>query len=501
MKNKNIKKVIKYIFELILLLVVLISLYIKYTFKSVPFEQIVYSLMTSKGTSFSSISKGLLFVVISGVIAISIYLVILKISQKFKGKVFVNITIKDKKSQLDAIDYIGKIIFTLYIIFSILLPVKILKIDEFIKYQNQYSKIYDEFYIDPRNVNITFPEKKKNLIYIYVESLESTFASKANGGALEESIIPNLESIALNNLNFSNRENLGGGYEVSGATYTAGALIAQTSGVPLKVSVDVNADLSYDNSIKGLYTLGDILLDNGYKNYFMIGSDAAFGCRDDYFSYHGKYEIYDYEYARKNKLISKNYKVWWGYEDKKLFAFAKDKLLEISKSDEPFNFTLLTADTHFPDGYLDSSCEKKFKDNYSNSFSCMDSMIYEFINWIKEQDFYKDTVIIITGDHFTMQETFLDSIDSGYNRSVYNAFINTDKVPVNSKNRVFTTLDMFPTTLSALGVSIENDRLGLGTDLFSSSETLAEELGYDAFNNELMKKSAFYEKYFINNAY
>ena len=417
--------------------------------------------MTSKGASFSSIFKGLLFVVISGVISLFLYMLILKISQKFRDKVFVNIAIKNKKSKLDAIDYIGKIDIVIYVVFSLLIPIKILKIDEFVKYQNQYSEIYDEFYIDPRNINITFPDKKKNLIYIYVELLELTSASKENGGAL----------------------------------------VAQTSGVPLKVSVDVNTDLSYDNSIKGLYTLGDILLDNGYKNYFMIGSDAAFGCRDDYFSYHGKYEIYDYKYAIKNELINKDYKVWCGYEDKKLFDFAKDKLLEISKSDEPFNFTMLTADTHFTDGYFDSSCEKKFKDNYSNSFSCMDSMIYEFINWIKEQDFYKDTVIIITGDHFTMQETFFDSIDSGYNRSVYNAFINTDKVPVNSKNRVFTTLDMFPTTLSALVVSIENDHLGLGTDLFSSSETLAEKLGYDAFNNELMKKSAFYEKYFINNAY
>lgn len=501
MKSKSVKKVLKCIFKIILLIIVLISLYIKYNFKSVPFEQIIYSLMTSKGASFSSISKGLLFVVISGVIAILLYMLILKISQKFRDKVFVNIAIKNKKSKIDAIDYIGKIVFVIYVVFGLLIPIKILKIDEFIKYQNQYSEIYDEFYIDPRNVNITFPDKKKNLIYIYVESLESTSASKENGGALEKSLIPNLESIALNNINFSNRKNIGGGYEVSGATYTAGALVAQTSGVPLKVSVDVNTNLSYDNSIKGLYALGDILLDNGYKNYFMMGSDAAFGCRDDYFTYHGKYEIYDYKYAIKNELIDKDYKVWWGYEDKKLFAFAKEKLLEISKSDEPFNFTMLTADTHFTDGYFDSSCEKKFKDNYSNSFSCSDSMIYEFINWIKEQDFYENTVIIITGDHFTMQESFFDSIDSNYNRSVYNAFINTDKVPVNSKNRIFTTLDMFPTTLSALGVSIENDRLGLGTDLFSSSKTLAEKLGYDAFNNELMKKSLFYEKYFINNAY
>ena len=38
-------------------------------------------------------------------------------------------------------------------------------------------------------------------------------------------------------------------------------------------------------------------------------------------------DILDYEYAVKNKMIPEDYKVWWGYEDEKLFGFAKEKLL------------------------------------------------------------------------------------------------------------------------------------------------------------------------------
>ena len=93
-----------------------------------------------------------------------------------------------------------------------------------------------------------------------------------------------------------------------------------------------------------------------------------------------------------------------------------------------------------------------------------------------------------------MQENFYN-VDNNYDRVVYNAFINSRVLPVNNKNRVFTTMDMFPTTLAALGVSIEGDRLGLGTNLFSSKKTIPEEIGLDNFNKELKKSSDYYYKY------
>ena len=38
--------------------------------------------------------------------------------------------------------------------------------------------------------------------------------------------------------------------------------------------------------------------------------------------------------------------------------------------------------------------------------------------------------------------------------------------------REYATLDLFPTTLAALGAEIDGNRLGLGTNLFSSDQTL-----------------------------
>ena len=48
------------------------------------------------------------------------------------------------------------------------------------------------------------------------------------------------------------------------------------------------------------------------------------------------------------------------------------------------------------------------------------------------------------------------------------------------------------TVLSAIGYEIEGERLGLGTNMFSDKQTLAEELGYEKFNGELLKESDFY---------
>lgn len=51
--------------------------------------------------------------------------------------------------------------------------------------------------------------------------------------------------------------------------------------------------------------------------------------------------------------------------------------------------------------------------------------------------------------------------------------------------------------MAALGVQIEGDRIGLGTNLYSDTNTLMEFLGYETFTSELSKNSSFYNKYIM----
>ena len=55
-------------------------------------------------------------------------------------------------------------------------------------------------------------------------------------------------------------------------------------------------------------------------------------------------------------------------------------------------------------------------------------------------------------------------------------------------------MDLYPTTLAAMGVQIEGDRIGLGTNLFSDKETILEKYGDVKVQQELSKGSSFYRK-------
>lgn len=379
-----------------------------------------------------------------------------------------------------------------------------LDVKEYLVSQKKESHFIEQNYVDPRTTKITFPEQKRNLIYIYLESMESTFASKGDGGGLDFNCIPELTTLAEENTNFSNSDKLGGGYPAYGGTWTMAGIFSQTSGIPIKNSEqtdDVNATLAEQYSFSSqARNLEDILADEGYNQCFMIGSDATFGGRRAYFESHGKgkTEICDYNTAKENGQIPEDYYVWWGYEDQKLFANAQEKLTELSSKDEPFNFTMLTVDTHFEDGYVCEQCQNEFGDNqYANVMACSSRQVDAFVKWIQQQPFYENTTIVISGDHLTMDSDFCNDVSEDYERSVYNVFINLpeglDTSFEKTHSREFATLDMFPTTLAAMGVTIEGDRLALGVNLFSDEQTLTEQYGRKGLDKELMKKSKFYD--------
>ena len=62
-------------------------------------------------------------------------------------------------------------------------------------------------------------------------------------------------------------------------------------------------------------------------------------------------------------------------------------------------------------------------------------------------------------------------------------------------------MDMYPTTLAALGIKINGNKLGLGTNLFSGEKTLIETIGEDTLERELVKNSKYYNKYILGNSY
>ena len=388
------------------------------------------------------------------------------------------------------------------LVVDITLIEKVFCISDYVKGQYYESDFIEKNYVSPNHVMIRFPNKKKNLILIQVESLETSVQDKENGGVFDTNYIPNLTNLAHKNISFSHSDLIDGAVVLPYTNWTVAGVVSQTAGIPLKIKntefwqIENQMD-KYQEFLPGAVSLGDILYQNGYKNMFILGTAKEFAGQEDYLIRHGTYQIFDKEDINT------------GYEslpDKEVFDFAKNKIKETARGAYPFHVLIQTYDTHFG-GYKAESCPVGiFKKNFQNGYACVDSLIEDFVKWVQKQDFYDNTMIAIVGDHCSMSKEVAREInrfdimhksskqDEKTKRKVYNVFINASVQPIQKNNRLFSTMDIFPTLLAGIGVHIEGNRLGLGTNLFSNEKTLSEQFGYDYLFEELEKKSDFYNR-------
>lgn len=379
---------------------------------------------------------------------------------------------------------------------------------ELVKIVKMYAfenKFIEENFVDPRDVNMQFPEKKRNLIHIYLESMENSYASTDMGGYMDENLIKPLTDLAKEGVSFSHLdEGLGGPIATVGCTWSVASMVNMMGGIPMKAPAgELNAYGSADNFLPGAIMLGDILESQGYEQTLMFGASANFGGLNFCYESHGNFNILDYEAAKEKGWIPEDYRVWWGYEDDKLYEFAKNELTRLYETGKPFNFVMETADTHFPDGYVSPNTPTPRDSQYANVIAYSASETEKFVRWIQEQPFYENTTIILIGDHLSMDAVFFENFDEEYTRTTFNLILNPapellDIDKDRTQNRWWYNADMFPTILASIGVKIEGERLGLGTNLFSNQPTLFEmnggEKGCEEVGKTFEYKSTFYNE-------
>lgn len=387
----------------------------------------------------------------------------------------------------------GALLCAASLIFSAVYAVFAFRIPRYIQISSGETGFYEEHYIHPADVMST-DGKTKNLIYIYLESMETTYADPELQDG--NNYMPLLTQLAAEHVSFTEHEDgsLGGFHTPLGTGWTIAALTATASGIPYSFPVGHNGMSKERIFASGLTNLGDILEAAGYNQEFLCGSDVGFGGRDIYYEQHGDYRLFDLYTARDEGFISSDYyNDFWGYEDYILFDIAKSELTRMAAEDAPFNLTLLTVDAHHVGGYVCKVCGNDYTSPTANVISCTDRLVTEFVAWCMEQDFFEDTAIVITGDHPRMDTRLVKGVDY-YERTMYNCFINAAVAPAADATvgRTWTSFDVFPTTLAALGFTVEGDYLALGVNMFSGKPTLAETLGYDYLEIETNKFSAFY---------
>lgn len=497
MKRKKIKYICSFFLIFFTFFFIIVSEWVPNNFGDISMSQIVFHLKVPMEGADNSFIYSFAFECIAIPLVLSGAIIYLIIKRK---KVRIEFLFRDKKKGNEIRLSISSMIEKLILIISLLsflisfnLCANSLTLYEYIEDLLVKSTIFEDYYVDPSEQIYEFPTEKQNLIYIYLESMETTYYSTELGGAQAENLIPELYQLATEYqaFDYGITEN-NGFYIPEGTGWTVGAMVGQSTGIPLKIPIDGNL---YTSSLflPGAYSIGEILEQADYYQELFIGSYAEFGGREYFYKQHGNYNIVDYYSAVETGRIDEDYYVWWGYEDEKLYEFAKLELLEIAEKEQPFNFTMLTADTHHIGGYPCPKCPDTYEDQYANVIACASSQVYEFVSWIQEQDFYENTTIVICGDHASMDPNFFKDLDENYIRKGYYVFINSKVDYYGMQSKKITTFDLFPTTVASLGISYDGNRLGLGTNLFSDEKTLIEILGWDELQDELRKSSAYYD--------
>lgn len=352
------------------------------------------------------------------------------------------------------------------------------------------SDFFEKNYVRVDNSLISADTTTKNLILVYLESVENTFYP----------YMPELEKLANANKSFYKNPETEGGICINGAKNTIASLITSTTGIPFLIQGNVFTEkIGETNAIfpeeKSLY---NILHDFGYTNIYIKGASSKFAGAQAFLRNHGIDNIYDADNINLTKDISITHRknsFSPGFTDRTIFSVAKEILDTISN--KPFSLTITTLDTHFPNGFYDEQCEIKPEKRTDEEIlkavlRCSSKSIDAFIRWLKEQSYFKNTEIILVGDHLFMGKMLVED-KSMEHRKFVSIIINPQK-EVPNFYRNFTAMDMFPTMLESMGFTLRSNRLGFGQSLYQEEKTLVEKYGEDSLNNYIksMTKSREY---------
>ncbi|WP_298778403.1 LTA synthase family protein [uncultured Polaribacter sp.] len=230
------------------------------------------------------------------------------------------------------------------------------------------------------NTDSILNTQKPNIILIIWESLPAKIVGSLNG---EENVTPNLNKLSKEGVLFTN-------------FYSNGD--RTDKGIPAILSgyypQPVKKIMRMPNKTRSLPMLPKKMQDLGYETSFYYGGDLNFGNMNTYLRNAGINNFVDGSYFDKKDWNSK----WGAHDDVFMKRFAKDLA---TKQKTPFFKIALTLSSHEP---YEIKGEYKFgKDTEDNKFRSShfytDKVIGNFIEFAKQQDWYKNTLIVIMADH------------------------------------------------------------------------------------------------------
>jgi len=238
--------------------------------------------------------------------------------------------------------------------------------------------------VDSLTVKKGIPEKvlnsnRPNILIIVLESFSSYMIGPLGGDSL---VTPNFNRYIKEGILFSD-------FYASG-TRTDKAMPAILNGYPAQPVQSIIKEPKKSQSLPGLVK---ILIDKGYNSAFWYGGEINFANFNSFVIGSGFRGI-----ITKNNFDPENYNSKWGVHDHVLFKTLEDSMKTV---EEPFLNVVLTLSSHEP---FDVPMEPVFAGDgnmikYKNSVYYTDKSLGSFLDWAKETNWWKNTLVIMVADH------------------------------------------------------------------------------------------------------
>ncbi len=325
------------------------------------------------------------------------------------------------------------------------------------------------------------PKIKPNIIFIVLESI-----GKYHMGPKPETY--HSKNSATPFLDIWSKQAFSVSTFLANSDYTAGAEVSIFCSYhdTLRFSTGSGSILR-DHTYMSLLCLPNILKKNGYDTFFFHSYTATFDNKHIFFPLHGIEHIIDRDHPAF-KHVKKND---WGIDDKTLMLYSIQRM---NRAKKPFFSIILTVNTHTPYLLHNNTQRKKFTpgniqlNNYLNTVREADNNLRIFIQQIKKQTWFKNTIIIITADNgngalpYTKRKlSTIEQFKITHDIPFLMYTINPSyKIPIGTVSKRYASqVDIMPTILDIMGIELENPFVG--ESLFSKNRK-KEIFLYDWFN-------------------
>ena len=344
------------------------------------------------------------------------------------------------------------------------------------------STFYETEYVSPIEAEISFPNKR-NVLVIMLESMEKAYASEELFGS--GGLTPNITQLERNNVSFEHYNS------IAGMTRTISAIIGVTTGLPLFYKNHMNV-----KKMLGATGVGEVFSTHGYQTWAMFPASGQFSQKAELLKRMGMQHVIDGPQLLAAMKQKPELQPFDGLDDYAFFQEARPIVSDIISQKQPYFIFMETVNTHVPGFYPSECSEMGFgKNNMKNVIRCDDKIIADFVKWFIAKD--PTAVVILINDH-TMhvnKSDIMTKLAQVSDRSLNNAFINTNIFEQNDKDRPISALDFFPSIIEAAGGEIKGCRLGLGTSLSSRCkgiQTLREKYSDAELEKLMQQKNKLY---------